>query len=370
MRTRQPRFYELARIARVSPATVSRVAAGLKTVDPDIRAKVRTAAAKLGIDLEKRRDDSNRVIAFVFANRELSGTFQARVLAGAEGYASTHGWELVFLTFRYSVNVAAGDLHLPQILTRRSPARGVIVTGSNSVSFLQALRDREIPFTVLGNNLLGPLAQPAESHWDMVCSDDDQGAYDATRYLITHGHRHIWFIGDDRRPWYVVRGQAYRRAMAEAGLEPRVIELHSDAAQLGFLGAKSILSRREPVTAIFASGDEVAHGVYNALRGADITIGRDISVVGFGDTLAPTFFPALTSVRKFPEELGRHLAEFTINRIKNPSSPLRQLVIPTQLMVRESVASLIPAASRQSASLPDDPRAATAQECTSPYLSE
>ena len=118
-----------------------------------------------------------------------------------------------------------------------------------------------------------------------------------------------------------------------------MIELHSDGGQLGFLGAKSILSRREPVTAIFASADEVAYGVYTALRGAGVAVPGDISVVGFNDTQGATFFPALTSVRKFPEELGRHLAEFTINRIKQPGSPLRQLVIPTQLVVRESVAA-------------------------------
>ncbi|MBL9216689.1 MAG: LacI family DNA-binding transcriptional regulator [Opitutaceae bacterium] len=334
-------FYELAKLAKVSAATVSRIAAGKQNVDPKIRERVRQAAAQLGIDLEKKRDETSRIIAFVLANRDILHSFQARVLAGAESYVSANNWELVFLTFRYPAGVPAKELHLPQILSRRTPARGVILAGVNSVNLLHALRERQVPFSVLGNNLIGGWEQDP---CDVVCSDDIQGAFDVTSHLLAQHHRHIWFIGDTRLPWYTRCGEGYRRAMEGAGLPPRLCDIHSDGRELGYLGAKSILSRREPVTAIFAGSDHVAGGVYAALRESGVAVPGDISVVGFNDSEAALFHPSLTSVREFPEELGRHLAEFTLNRIRQPWLPPQRLTIPTQLISRESTRALLPAA--------------------------
>jgi len=331
-------FYELAKLAKVSAATVSRIAAGKQNVDPKISERVRKAAAQLGIDLEKKRDETSRIIAFVLANRDVLHSFQARILAGAESYVSANNWELVFLTFRYPAGVPAAELHLPQILSRRTPARGVILAGVNSINLLQALQARNVPFSVLGNNLIG--SESHDASCDTVFSDDIQGAFDVTTHLLGQGHRDIWFIGNTTLPWYTRCGEGYQRAMAKAGLTPRLCELHSDGRELGYLGTKSILSRREKVTAIFAGSDHVAGGVYAALRESGISVPGDISVAGFNDSETSLFHPALTSVREFPEELGQHLAEFTLNRVRNPALPPQRLTIPTQLIVRESTQPL------------------------------
>jgi len=343
---KKPTFYALAKLAEVSPATVSRVAAGRQNIDPVIQERVRQAAAQLGIDLEKKRDEKSRILAFVLANREVMHSFHSRVLVGAENFASDHGWELVFLVYRYSPGTPAKELHLPQILNRRTPARGVILAGVSSTNLLQALAARNVPFSVLGNNLLEP-AQ--DETCDRVWSDDLQGGADATRHLIASGHRAIWFIGNARFPWFTRCREGYRQAMTEANLEPRLCEIHSDGHELGYLGAKSILSRQEPVTAIFAGSDEVAGGVYVALREAGLSVPGDISVVGFNDAASTLLHPALTSVREFPEKLGRHLAEFTLNRIKQPTLPPQQLTIPTQLILRDSTAAPAVAGARTAA---------------------
>ncbi|MBE7540375.1 MAG: LacI family DNA-binding transcriptional regulator [Opitutaceae bacterium] len=326
-------FNDIAKQAKVSPATVTRVAAGLHNVDPAIRQKVRDAAARLGVDLEKRKgDNAGRVIAYVLANRDVLHPFQARVLTGAEKYISEQGWELVFLTFRYDQNTPARELHLPQILSRRTPARGVILAGVNSHSLLEALRHRKVPFAVLGNNLLGG----GDEQCDQASADDVSGGYDVTRHLIRQGHRAILFIGNRNFPWFARCGEGYRRAMAEAGLEPRWSEIQSDGRELGYLSTKSILSRKDRVTAIFAGSDGVAMGAYDALRESQIPVPGGISVAGFDDTEAANLWPALTSVRSFPEELGRHLAELTLKRIMNPLLPPQRIVLPTQLVVRDS----------------------------------
>ena len=259
------------------------------------------------------------------------------MLAGAESYISAHDWELVFLTYRYPSSIHSKELHLPQILSRRTPARGVILAGVNSMNLVDALSERQIPVSVLGNNLIGGWQR---APCDVVCSDDIQGAHDVTAQLISQGHKHIWFIGDTRLPWFTRCGEGYSRAMAEAGLNPKACEIHSDGRELGYLGAKSILSRREPVTAIFAGSDHVAAGVYTALRESNLSVPGDISVVGFSDSDAALFHPELTSVREFPEELGQHLAEFTLKRIKHPELPPQRLTIPTQLVSRASTMTI------------------------------
>ena len=329
-------YHEVAKLAQVSPATVSRVVSGHASVDVTIRDRVTKAAGELGMALEKRRNETCRVLGFVLGNRDVLHRFQARVLAGAESFVSSNGWELFFLTLRYTPETPTRELKLPRILEHRTQARGVILAGVNSMNLVDALRQRNLPFSVLGNNLIGE----GQRDFDVVYSDDIQGSHDVTSHLISQGHRHIWFIEDTRLPWFTRCGLGYRRAMAEAGLEARTCEIHSDGQELGYLGAKSILARREPVTAIFAGSDYVAAGVYTALRETGIAVPEDISVVGFSDSDASILHPALTSVREFPEELGRHLASFALNRIANPTLPPQAMTLPTQLVVRESTRRL------------------------------
>lgn len=330
-------FQDLAKHAKVSAATVSRVARGQTTVAPAIRERVRKAAAELGIDLEERRHENATIVAFLLSNRDLLHSFQARILLGAQHYCSSQNRELLFLSFRYSPAVPAKDLHLPQILLQRSLIRAVILGGTNTPNLLEALRDQEIPFSVLGNNVIGQW-NPAE--YDAVYSDDEQGAYDLTTQLIADGHRDIWFIGDVDLPWYARCAEGYCKSMRQAQLQPRMSEIHSDDRQLGYLAMRSILSRRVPVTAVFAGSDPIARGVYDAVRQSGLKIPDDISIAGFNDSEASLMYPPLTSVREFPEELGRHLAEFALKRIEAPEREPQQLTIPTRVIVRESTRSI------------------------------
>jgi len=326
-------FRELAKLANVSTATVSRVARGEANVDPEMRLRVRKAAERLGIDLDERRHQKSAIIAFILGNRTVLHHFQARVLWGAENYCSSQNKELLFLAHRYPASVHPRELHLPQILNQRALVRAVILGGTHSVNMLDALREREIPFAVLGNNVIGPWTP---EDYDAVYSDDVQGAFDLTARLIAEGHRDIWFIGDTDLPWYARCAKGYRESMNAAGLEPRYSEIHSDDRELGYLAMRSILSRQEPVTAVVAGSDQIARGVYEALNHAGLRIPDDICIAGFNDTEAELMNPSLTSVREFPEELGKHLAEFALRRLQQPDAKPQQLTIPTLVVERNS----------------------------------
>jgi DNA-binding LacI/PurR family transcriptional regulator len=328
-----PSLGDVAQRAGVSAATVSRIARGQLGVDAAIQARVRRAAAELGLDLDQKRNGTSTMIAFLLSNRDVLHSFQAHILAGAEAYCASQEKELLFMSLHYSPTVPPEALHLPQILRRRHLVRAVILGGTNSPNMLAALREQKIPFAVLGNNVVGDW-RPEEV--DTVYSDDVQGAFDLTSRLIADGHRDIWFIGDIGLPWYARCAEGYRQSMLNAGLLPRLSEIQSDDRRLGYLATRSILSRRDPVSAIFAGSDQIARGVYEALYQSGLSVPDDISVAGFNDTEAALLHPPLTSVAEFPEELGRHLAGFALRRAQEPDLEPQKLIIPTRVVVRES----------------------------------
>ena len=225
-------------------------------------------------------------------------------------------------------------MQLPHALTKTNRPAGVILSGTHSVSILAALRETRIPFSVMGNNIVGDW-RPEE--YDCVYTDDVRGAAEITRHFIAQGHTAIWYVGNLRLPWFARCAKGYEEAMKEAGLEPKFKEIHSEDRELGYLAVKSLLASGERPTALFVGTDQAASGAYQALQESGIRIPDDVSVAGFNDTIGDVLHPGLTSVREFPRELGTHLAEFTLRRIQEPNYPTQQLLLPTELIRRESV---------------------------------
>src|SRR5258708_2737524 len=116
---KKPSFREVAKLSKVSTATVSRVARGQVNVDPAIRLRVRRAAEQLGIDLQARLNETSTIIALILRNRDVLNPLHSRVWAGAENYCALKNGELLFRILRYSPAVPPKDLHLPQILAER-----------------------------------------------------------------------------------------------------------------------------------------------------------------------------------------------------------------------------------------------------------
>src|ERR1035437_6084243 len=323
---------EIASAAKVSIATVSRVLNGSNRVDPAIRKSVLAAAAELDIDFTER--NKTKALAFLLSNRPMQHVFHSNILLGAEAYCASRGWELVFQSSNYPPQVPGKELHLPKVVQRHDIVRGVILAGTNSPNLLELLTNQRIPFVVLGNNVMDELEHP---HYDGVFSDDIRGGQDMTRHLISLGHSHIWFVGNIRLPWFARCYEGYRRAMEEAGLQPHCSTIDSeDEIDIGSSGTKSLLAKGEPVPAIFAGKDPTAHGVYKGLRDSGLEIPDDISVVGCDDTVGSCFYPALTTIREFPEQLGKKMVELLISRIANPSQERQQVTLPTELIKRDS----------------------------------
>jgi DNA-binding LacI/PurR family transcriptional regulator len=336
-KSRKIRLSDVAREAKVSAATVSRLLGGSAEVNPQTRERITAAAKRLGFNLEAGK--KSRIIAFLLSNRGVLHPFHSSVLTGAETYCAEHEYGLLFLSLNYSMNTPPEELGLPEILLNKQIVAGVIVAGTNSESLLSLFTQRRMPWIALGNNIIGEIHQNQPG---MVYFDDLGGAYDLTRYLQSLGHKHIGFVGNRRLPWFARRFQAYGRAMEEAGLPIRSSELSTrEGEEMGYLATKLMLRETPALTAIFAGDDAVAGGVYKAVRDSGMAIPENISVAGFNDTPEASFLhPPLTSVRVFADEVGRQLAESLLKSIAQPGHPRPQLALPTQLIRRESCASM------------------------------
>jgi LacI family transcriptional regulator, galactose operon repressor len=329
---------EIASAANVSMATVSRVLNGSNRVDAAIQRAVLAAAAELDVDFSQR--NKTKALAFLLSNRAMQHVFHSRILLGAEAHCAARTWELVFQSLNYAAHLSSKELHLPKVVQRHDLVRGVILAGTNSANLLELLIQRGVPFVVLGNNVMGDFA---DARCDVVLSDDVQGSHDATRYLIGLGHRHIWFVGNIGLPWFARCFAGYQHAMEEAGLTPRHSSIDSEnEAEIGYLGTKSLLAKGEPVTAIFAGNDPTAHGVYKGLRDSGLNIPDDVSVVGCDDTVGSWLYPALTTIREFPEQLGKQMVELLLSRIASPDQAPQRITVPTELIKRDSCRALQP----------------------------
>src|SRR5882757_1591950 len=202
---------DVAVAANVSLPVVSRVANGSGPVSLEVQERVRKAAQRLGVDLN--RSNKPKIVAFVLSNRDMLHPFHSRVLVGAQKHCAANNWDMLFLSFDYLPGLPWDKLHLPLILQRRDIVRAAILAGTNSENLLVSLTRRGLPVAVYGNSVRGKWQS---ENYDVLWTDNIAGAYEITRYLQSMGHRNIWFIGNCQLPWFARCYSGYRRAMEEA----------------------------------------------------------------------------------------------------------------------------------------------------------
>jgi len=162
-----------------------------------------------------------------------------------------------------------------------TPGGGVILTGLTCPSLLKGLEGLGIPYVLLGNNY----ARPEPLTTDAVYFDGYQGACESTRYLIDLGHSRILFIGDPSVGWFRSLYQGYLHAMKEAGYLPiaQTKTLSDSFYSNGYSSVEMAFERSSDITAIFAGCDEIALGAWKALNDRNLSVPKDVSLIGFED---------------------------------------------------------------------------------------
>jgi len=177
-----------------------------------------------------------------------------------------------------------------------------------------------------------------------VVPDDLGGGRAAVAHLVAAGHRRIAFVNaEDGVPAAILREQAYREVLAEAGVafDPSLLVL-GEGTPGGEQAGLRLLDRPDRPTAIFCFNDRMAMGVLRAARRLGLSVPHDLSVVGYDnhEVLAPWMDPPLTTVQLPHLEMGRwgteHLLALIDGRI-DPAAPPEQKRMPCPLVIRDSV---------------------------------
>ncbi|MFN7992453.1 MAG: LacI family DNA-binding transcriptional regulator [Bryobacteraceae bacterium] len=329
---------DVARRANVSIGTVSRVINEHSDVDPELRRRVQAAIRELSYRPNARArvfvQNSTPVISFILSNRSLLNPFHAGILQGVEEYCKNQGFFVMFTQYDYSPDTKAADLRLPGVLQSHGIAESLILAGTNYDNFVETVEKLGVPYVILSNHhVTGKRVAP----YDRVGWDDWAGPAEATRYLISLGHRHIWYIGDTSLPWYKNRYAAYEQAMLDAGLEPlgQTVGLSNNYYANGYACAEVIVEKGHPVSAIFAAYDDIAFGAWDAFRKHGLSVPRDVSLIGYGDEDAAQFKdPPLTTIHVDKDRIGHELARMAIEKLRRPGRHIPELSVPVRLMKR------------------------------------
>ncbi len=179
-----------------------------------------------------------------------------------------------------------------------------------------------------------------------VTSDNETGAYLATRHLLETGCRRVYFVADNQASSMHERLRGYKRALSESGLRFKDEYLrylpHINVA--GYTLTREILSEREHGEpnnrerwGLFTSHDGVARHCYLALKEAGLRIPDDVAVVGFDDTYASLLDPPLTTVRQDLAGMAARAVQLLQQSIENRAHrDLSSVQLPTQLIIRGS----------------------------------
>jgi len=334
---------DIARLAGVSRATVSRVLNGSDRTSATARERVQAAIATTGYepDVAARNLVGHRshTIALSLFSADshhawseiasLSRYFYHDVLASIEQEAAGAGYDLLFVP--HGSGSAADYL---RALRARHVVGMISVAPDISDPRIQVVSDAGIPAVYIDTRVQGPCAT-------YVTSDKIDGARQATAHLLDLGHRCIAFAGSHlQRISMEERRLGYQHALAQRGIPVNPAlerpSLEGWEALDGYNATVSLLSERRDFTAIVAVSDVIAIGVIRALYEQGLRVPQDVSVTGFDDVmLAGYTTPPLTTVRQDHALMGRCAVARLRAMVEGTGDPLPQIV-PTQLVVRQS----------------------------------
>ena len=325
---------DVARLAGVSTATVSRVINSPDQVDAKTRRLVRDAVIKLRYvphgAARALRSHRSRMIGAVVPS--FNYALYARTTSAMQAVLDSNGYSLVLAEHHYDLSV---ELRITEQLVGRGVDAFVFVGLHHDAALFALLEDYGRPYVLTWG------VDPMRQH-PSIGFDNRAATFEMTRHLIGLGHRRFGLLsavtdGNDRA---TERGAGMRAALSQAGLtlDDRCVQYGPIdlAAASGMMGRLLDLDKRP--TAVVATNDVFAVGGMMACRAAGVRIPQDISITGVDNTdLGATQTPALTSIRTPIIEIGRAAAEQVIARLEGRPHVAFQ-TLPFELVSRGSTA--------------------------------
>lgn len=328
-----PNIHDVAKLAGVSIATVSRVINGAEKVSEETRRKVISAIKQLGYKPRPSlRKASELLYNIGVLVPSLKGYHYTEILMGIEEFANKHDFEVMVSVPKL---IPEEEKHVLDQYFKRKIDGIILCELMGGVNFIKPFIKSGIPIVVLDYDI-------EEILCDSVNIDNFSGAMSALKYLYSNGHRKILYLrGPKYSPAAVNREKAVRKFQDKhKDVEIFLSENEGYNPEDGYFAIVNHLKKHGlNFTAVFAINDWAAIGTMRALREAGLSIPEDVSVIGYDNAPYSEFlYPPLTTIHQPRWEMGQTAAQLIIERITKtgPKIP-RNVILPTKLIERASV---------------------------------
>lgn len=327
---------DVAAKANVSIKTVSRVINGESGVADETRQHVQKIICELDYvpnsSAQRLKRGKSELFALVLPRVE--SPYAIKLFSSI--LAELRKRQYFVIVLEYNPNEDDGRRSIEHII-KDQRVEGLIIAppGGDNPQLTAFLRENNIPYVVITPN-------HPEEHLLFVETTDRLGAEEATRYLISLGHKRIAYLTclPSEHPSQE-RLAGYTTAMEEARLplQTELICKGDNSVESGYAAASALLQMPEPPTAIFAGNDEMAVGVILAAFQLGVRIPEELSVMGFDDApISQQIYPRLTTVVQPITTLAQVSIEKLVHYIEHKNVASRCGPIPTRLVIRNSCA--------------------------------
>lgn len=326
----RPSVADVAKLAGVSTATVSRVLNDSASLRPATRDKVQQAIETLGYQLPSSNNNVSPkpTQAVMILVPDIENPFYSCVVNGIENTAKKHNISAM-LTTTGGTNDSIG-LYLEQL--KRQQICGVISLDPMRAQSSLPKNIAKLPWVACSEYV-------PDSPVAYISIDHRQAAKDAVLYLIARGHKRIAMVNSDESYIYAQqRRNGYEEALQSSGIKVREDYIQAIGGvdyPLGELAAHRLLTLNEPPTAIFAVSDTLAIGVMKAVFRAGLKVPEDVAVVGFDDLpIADMFEPSLTTIAQPAFEIGENAMQMLMHRLNGEY--IANQIVSHKLVIRDS----------------------------------
>jgi LacI family transcriptional regulator len=323
---------DVAAVARVSPATVSRVLNGKEDVGADLRRRVLGVVAELGYrrngPARSLRTRAAMVLGLIIS--DVTNPFFTAVVRGVEDQAQRAGYSVVLANADEDV---AKEARYLEVAAAEQMAGVLLSPASPRQTSIDVLLEQGVPVVTIDRRL-------AAATVDSVMVNNRQAARDAVQHLIGQGCRRVGIVaGPVQTTTGAGRLAGYRAALRAAGrtLDPSLFAYADFRTEGGYTATWQLLRQRLPPDGLLFSNNLMTVGGLQAIAEAGLAIPDDLAVVGFDDAnWATALRPALTVVAQPTYEIGQTAAELLLRRVDGEKFPPRHVVLRAELIERAS----------------------------------
>lgn len=330
----EPTIHDIARELKISASTVSRALNDNPRISLKTKEKIKAVAAKLGyrpntLASNLRNKKSNTIgIVVPLINRH----FFSSVISGVEDIAFKAGYIVVI---SQSNDLATKEINIVQSMFSNR-VDGLIISiamQTKTYEHLKIFRKKNIPLVFFDRAI-------PEIETDKIVVDDFMGGFRVTQHLIDQGYQRIAHLGGTQNLMtYLDRKNGYIEALRQNGIQydESLVIINTLTSEEGVSAVQQLMNLPNPPDAIFCGNDTTALSSMIYLRDRGIRIPEDVGIVGFSnEPFSKVVSPSISTIAQPGFEMGQKAAELLIGQIENKERTYQTIVLPTELIIRES----------------------------------